>query len=665
MAYSWQQWLAARKRGAYVALSTLTMIAVGVGVYIGADSYVPGHRPSSGATTLLWLYAPRDMGRLPSRTDWCTGADHCWVAQETAGATQLADVTGGWTLDASGTPRAGVFTGLPVEDATGWVDFTSELSTHTDGQSASGTGSWYKLAQVQPATNLVSVSAIIMPVYRQAENRILYSHRATADSTGFSVGLDTAGKFFMTVENSAGTTKTVLSAAAWDDGAWRCVTWVLDGRSANAGKIYIGTDEVQAASPDLETTGSWATTGPARVGADAAGSNVWPGGIARLQVKVGTIDPATSCGTLWQAVKPNAWNKLASAADSAWTQTGGARCFPSSANTALCTPGGKASPEWFSGVGQTWGITANRTNRVTRSTSICAAAGWTLVGTATGTCNASVSPAGAKTGSDITVGTIATNVARITVTGFVNDAVLYPGGWVKCSSGTLRFYGGAGRGEWTIDCATVANRWIQMTPTHPAVTVVTAWTANATGGLTVYFGAPAGTVSVSLWGITLTEVDGDSVIPTRTAAVSTGTVAWTIDNNPAVYYVGTKGKITAVGNWISGQCLDIAPAVGNVGRFYGDGTDWIQYTGDATPTIDSTANLTWSGVDSQVLRWDSTAAVSGGVYALYTRDGVAATWDATPTSAWTSASPALINLDGYGSTSCRAGWQTLKIEDRP
>jgi hypothetical protein len=70
-------------------------------------------------------------------------------------------------------------------------------------------------------------------------------------------------------------------------------------------------------------------------------------------------------------------------------------------------------------------------------------------------------------------------------------------------------------------------------------------------------------------------------------------------------------------------------------------------------------------VDSLILRWNASAAISGGIYEVLTRDGVQATWDATPDAAWTPATPATINLDGYGSTSCRAAVQTLKIEDRP
>ncbi|MCU0917462.1 MAG: hypothetical protein MUC88_23285 [Planctomycetes bacterium] len=654
-----------RRQRAWAAGSAALLATVTAAVVIwgGSDDAYPPSRGSAAtpAQTLLWLYAPRDIGRLPIRSSWCSGSDHCWLAQETAGATQLADSSGAWTLGATGTPRTGVFTGLPVADATGWVDFSSELSTHTDGM-ASTTGSWKLAAQTQSATNIVSVSAIILPVYRQATARVLYSHRATADSTGFEVGLATDGKFYMTVENSSGTTKTVKTANTWDDGAWRCVTWVLDGRSSNAGKIYIGTTEDQAASPDLATTGSWATTGPATVGGDAADGKRWPGGIARIKVTTGVAVPADNCGSLW-GFDPQA-DAMVSAADIAWTQTGSARCMASSASTALCVPGGKVPHVWDSTLGMAWSVMPARTNRALYSSQICPSA-WTQSGTATGTCYYGASPDGSKTSSYLTSmsANCCTNVVYRALSGYTDSASLYLRLWIKCSSGTAKIgaVGGA-YGEWSINCTTVNGVWTEVFTGHPAVTEVAAFRSNVSGSITFAF---FGLASPEIWGLTLTQVDGSSIIIAPAGSVvSTGTVAWAIDNAPAVYYSGDKGKMTVAGNWQSGACVDVA-GVTDAGRFGGDGTHWMTWTGDATPTIDSTANLTQSGVDSLILRWNASAAISGGIYEVLTRDGVQATWDATPDAAWTPATPATINLDGYGSTSCRAAVQTLKIEDRP
>jgi hypothetical protein len=173
----------------------------------------------------------------------------------------------------------------------------------------------------------------------------------------------------------------------------------------------------------------------------------------------------------------------------------------------------------------------------------------------------------------------------------------------------------------------------------------------------------ADSVVMDIWNPTLSIAAGDSVIPTAGAAVSTGTIAWTVDNDPAVYYKGAKGKMTITGDWLSGGCVDTWNGATNVGRFGGDGTHWMTYNSDATAIAQ--ANLTQSGVDTLLLRWDSTAAIAGGIYEVLTRDGAAATWDTMPITAWTSATPTPINLDGYGTTSCRASIQELRIEDRP
>jgi hypothetical protein len=397
-----------------------------------------------------------------------------------------------------------------------------------------------------------------------------------------------------------------------------------------------------------------------------------------LKVVNGVTTPATDCGTLWQAVKPNAWNKLASAADSAWTQTGAARCFPSSATTALCTPGGKAAPTWDyalaaarpstgSGRGMAWGLGLDRTQRETWNSHVCVTVGgWSVGAGATAACSAAVAPSGAMSASVVSVKTYPDTVYRA-MTGFANNAALFLRVWVKCTTGTLVLQSGGGgsTGRWLVSCPTINGSWALLTAAHAAVNEQVAWVASGTGSQTVFIGGSSATVSVtaSIWLPSITQIDGDSVIITRGAAVSTGTIAWTVDNDPAVYYKGAKGKMTIVGDWLSGGCVDTWNGATNVGRFGGDGTHWMTHNSDATAIAQ--ANLTQSGVDTLLLRWDSTAAIAGGIYEVLTRDGAAATWDTTPISAWTSATPTPINLDGYGTTSCRASLQELKIEDRP
>jgi len=96
------------------------------------DLLPPGSHGTSYAPSVvsLWLDADRDLGALPARSGWCAGSDHCWVFQQSSGdATDYGDV-GGWHLSPYGSPRAGVLASVPTRDATGWVDYTSELTTY-------------------------------------------------------------------------------------------------------------------------------------------------------------------------------------------------------------------------------------------------------------------------------------------------------------------------------------------------------------------------------------------------------------------------------------------------------------------------------------------------------------------------------------------------------
>jgi hypothetical protein len=643
-----------------------------VSLWGGSQSTWPTKGGSSAANTLLWLYAPRDMGRLPARASWCTGSAHCWVMQETAGATQLADTVGGWTLDATGTPRAGVYTGLPVEDATGWVDFSSELSTHTDGQSASGTGAWMASAKTSAATDLVSVSAVILPVYRQATARTLYSHRVDTSGIGYSVGLSTDGTLYMVVRGATAT-KTVKTAATWDDGAWHAVTFVLDGRSANAGRIYVDGVEAQAANPDLSGTGSWAVSSKVvGLGCNVAGANLWPGGIARLRVTAGVDVAATYAGSLW-GFSPHADSKIASA-DIAWTQSGGVRCFRISATQAFCGAGGKPthtvsaallSAHPSSGIG--WAVTPSRTNRQDGSQQVCTAGGWAVTGApAVATCHAAIAPDGSRSAASIQDSN--TQMIFNAAAGYGANATVYPRVWMRCSSGIWVMQNAATntKGKWNINCATVAGVWAEITGTHPAVTVVYPWVSDATGsvGLAFVGGSGATVVSADVWLPTVTLIDGDSVIPTKASVVSTGQSSFTIDNAPAAYYSGSCGKLQIAGDWTSGGCLDIHNGLTNVGRHGFDGAHWHLWNSDATEI--ATANLVPSGVDTIQIRWNSASALAPlTTFAEVLRDGVASTWDATPNATWTPSSPTVINLDGYGATECRGVIQSVRVWDRP
>jgi hypothetical protein len=652
--------------GALVAVLAATVI---VGNLPGGPSAVVPHHQNVGSILLLWLHAPRDAGRLLPRSTWCTGTEHCWLAQEAPGAIQMTDTVGAWTLATSGTPRTGVYTGLPTEDVSGWVDFSSELSTHTDGQSASDTGSWFLAAQTQAATNLVSITAVILAVKRQPTARVLYSHRL-AGGTGIEVGLANDGKFYATVQNGTGTAKTITTSSDWDDETWHEVVFRLDGRTTNAGKIYIGNREAQAANPDLNTGGSWATTASVVLGADALGANIWPGGIARLAVSLSAASPV---GTLWE-LDPQS-DALVSTADVLYYQSGVARCYSSGVNTALCIPGGKLPIVYSPGLlaagrnPMDWTTGTSRTSRLL-NTEICAAGGWNVTGVATATCYSVVASTGVKSASRVaSMGTCCTSVVSKSASGYPNAVTLYPSAWVRCSAGGVMRWqmsgGGAATGRWDINCATISGQWTLIRHGHPAVTETTLWLSSTSGGIVFNLAASAaGFPGADIWGLTVTAEDGIEVIPTRTSPAITGKVDWFVDNVPAAYYSGSCGKVFMAGEWNSGGCLDVVTDTSGVGRQDNDGTHW--HLSNSAAIEIATANLVPAGVDLLQFRWNSSVALDGGaIFAEVLRNGVTQTWDVAPVAPWVPASPTAIRLSGYGSTSCWAGVQEVKIWSRP
>lgn len=634
------------------------VVAVVVGLIIGGVS--------TTRQDLLWLQAPRDIGRLPARSSWCTvarSAEHCYLLQEASGdASDTGSAAGKWHLSPNGATRQNIHTPIPTTDATGWADTTTERGAFFDGATGAG------LQRSTDATNItgddiVSVTAVLQVQLQSASVRRVWMHRGAGSANGYELDIrDATGRIRMTVRGNSTTINTDGTTTV-TDGAPHCITGVFDARSASAARLYVdGTDNVPTGT-DMSGASGWSASSAPTMGNHVGlGAFSTDGGVYRLRVDYAAITLAQHqaiCGTLWQppSTDSNALTKLAPA-DVTWTQTGGTRCYAQSGTTALCIPGGQVAHAYDATLGAIgWALEPTRTNRILWSHDLSNAA-W-LGSAATPT--ATAAPSGLLSGYSVTVDDAST-LYQVGA-GYGASAALYLRAWVKCSTGTLKFAAdGASAGSWDVDCATVGGAWAELTSAHAAVTEGASWAAASTGDATLIMTSDATGVTAEIWHPTLTEVNGLSTIPTSGAAVATGAITFEVDTDDATYYEGAKGKITLVGNWVSGACVDITDG-SDTGRQYGDATDWFAYdSSDATAFI---CDMPLSGKDEAVIRWDSTAAVTGAAYAECLLNTVAQSWDATPSAGWTAADPDTIKMDGIGATSCTAYLQTIKIEDTP
>jgi len=642
-------------RRRYLAGFFALVILGGAGVYLGTDQAHTPFTPSDGAVVLLDLQAPRDLGRLPARSGWCTiarTAEHCYLLQETSGTATDVGSAANWHMAPSGSPRRGALTSLPVQDASGWVDITSELALGADGAGSVIDDT----VTSNDASRLVSVTV----VYRTRGNtggRLVDKSLASPGWTLLNKG-GGVGELVLLSRDSAGV-KQITTVTAWGDNAWHCATGVIDSRTANAGKIYVDGNDETPAGNNLEAALGWGDHATA-IGAKTNGGQALDGAVARVRIDYAVItlvQHQAFCGTLWQPPSTNthALTKLAPA-DVSWTQTGGTRCYAASADTSICVPGGLPGYAFSAALNSIgWPVEPDRTNRVLDSRDLSTGS-W-----AGGIDAAAVAPDGSKTAATVSV-TDASTLSQV-VTGYSASATLNLRVWAKCSTGTLKFStDGASAGSWDVACATVAGAWTELHSTHAAVTEGAAWMAASTGDATLIVTSDATGVTADLWTPTLTDAAGLSVIPTAGAAVATGSIAWQVDNDPAVYYKGAAGKITLVGDWISGACFDVADAT-DIGRQFGDAIDWFAF--DAIGVTAFRCDMPLAGADTAVIRWDSANVVDPGLFAECLLNTVTQTWDSTPISSWTPATPGTIKLDGFGSTSCTAVIQTVKIEDAP
>lgn len=550
-------WLRKNRRAVFITIGALSGTGgiVAVAVMGGDTLYKSEIPPPPKSQTYIDLVAARDISALPLRSSWCTGSNHCWTFQQLSGDAIDYGDTGGWDLTPNGSPRAGVSVMLPTVDSTGWVEF-DEKAVFIDGVSAQG----YKEDGVDSvpgdATNLVSVTAIFA-TYPNGNQRIV-NHRS---AYGYEVYINSSTGVVSAIGDGPDAAKTIAGSTDASTG-WHCTTIVLDGRTVDAGKIYLDGADDTSATKDLSATGSWLQNITFWAGRYKSAGSELIGGIARLRIDYGEALSLAEHQTLCSAWQPPAGgtaNNKPSASDDTWAQTGGTKCYPTGAASAVCMPGGLI-PYTLDATGWGWPTEPTAVNRVTYSTAIDCT-NWTCDGTTVA--SAAVAPDGSLSAVALTLGAWSTNDIYQGATGYTVSTTLYPRAWVNCSTGSLRFGATSGTGQWTVDCSCVAGAWTLInSASHSCVNQVAAWQSSAGGASGIGFSAASGNVQASVWAPTLTETQGTAtmVIPTAASAVGTGTPVWIIDNSGGGYY-HTGDTITQSLTQHSGSC------------WYIDGTD--------------------------------------------------------------------------------------------
>lgn len=514
------------------------MIAIAIGVLStiggsGSDIPTPAHD-----VVRIDLLASRDLGTLPNRSAWCAGAAHCWTFQDGA-VTDLGDSPGGWNLSTSGSPRSNVATGLPVMDATGWVDYTSEDAAWF------GAADKYFYTDTLDATDQLSVTMVVSDLVQTTTEFIGRHYQSPKGYTVYTVG----GLLYLRIYGASSSVITTVGVAT---GGWRCITIAINSRTSSSTQAWINGTQV-VTNFDTSATGVFNTvSSPAYIG--GYGTNGFGGGLARYRLDYRTLTAAehdTLCGSFGRAPAGGATDTKPLLADDSWTQTSdSAPCHAWSSTQAICA-GGAYPTHAVDATGLAWEVVPSTTQRIPFNVAVDCT-NWTC---STATVAATTAPDGSSTAADITMG--GGNISA-TATGYGVSAPLQFRMWTKCSSGTLDASNVGGAGHWTVDCSVIGGAWTLLHPTHAAVAPeAQAWQATAGGVVALRLsGADA-----SVWAPTAYE-GGTAldrfVIPTPTAtAVATGDPVWAIDNDPAVYY-GAGDTVTQLLTQRSGTCLAVS-----------------------------------------------------------------------------------------------------------
>jgi len=598
--------------------------------------------------TLFKLIADKDFGRLPPWSTWTASGDHCW---QFGASGNVTDDCGDWDLTASGSPRTGIVTGIPVEDSTGWVDWTS-----TEGVSFDADADYYSVSSVaHDSTQVLSVTYV--------------SKMADGDRTIYKLGGDVG---YQIRDDSGYINFKIDDGTATADATWpsqgfthpNCCTVVADSRSADAAKLYCNGAEISPTNSDLSSvTGDWADyTNNLSVGTSVSHGQV----ISRLAINHSVLtlaDHRELCGSYGAPVRTD----HKAYADISWTQTGGSRCFQTAPHRATCFPGGTPAYVYsesldasgYSGYG--WVVEPGRTNRVRYSTAIdctnwvCNDSGTLSVTTG------QVAPDGSATATLATLGALATDELLLPIhAAYSTNALLYPRVWVKCSSGDLAIRHWGSVGWWNVDCSAVGGSWTMIGPENIGGIVEedSAWYSDEDGNAGMRFFAESGTVTASVWAPTLTEVDGLSVIPTGASAVSTGGIDWQFDNTGEQFLSLKMGRMT----WVGDLPIGLLDSVhfGEWPEHYWQGLDEVIMR-DESNVLQSicTTGLGAAGAGKWSSWWDSLAGHAG-----LDVNGSAVTCGTTPSGSWQTGAVPSYHLSRTANPHT-AIHHSLKIEDRP
>lgn len=541
------------------AVGVIAATAVIVGTVGGPEDVVMPDMGADGrgrGALIMDLQARRDFGALVPRGtgdgQWCGAADglaapaHCWELQQSSGDATDYGAVGGWHLTPQGSPRAGVATGLPVEGS-GAVDWTSETAAWSEADAD------YYSAGAQTTlsgTNLLSVSFVAATHTAKANAQIVWHE---AGNIGYRIYYSPT-KIFGFVRDGS-TTASVASAMDPHVG-WQCVTVVLDGRTSGAGKIYVNGEDDTSGTNDLSGMGTWGTSAAFRVLGLGSSNFSFDGGVARLrrddQVAVTLAQHRALCGSWGLPVAST--HRVAS--DMTWTQSGGARCYPSSATAATCYPGGVPAARWTA-TGWEWAVDGQgATNRLLWSNAMDCST-WSCIGVASGI-TGQVAPDGSATASTITVAGGANHFEQDIASGYTADASpLHLSLWAKCSTGVFHPHGSndGTRGDWDVSCSCIGGVWRLLDASDGCVTVNVPFNAGSGGESGLHFDGTLFPLAVDIWAPTLTEEPTTgAVIPTAAAAVSTGAIAWSVDNSSSEYWLPTS-TVTQSVSTVDGTCV--------------------------------------------------------------------------------------------------------------
>jgi len=424
------------------------------------------------------------------------------------------------TFNTKGTPRTNVPVLIPAYDD-GMYFYAGS------GIVGDGIGGVVSATSVQSTSSVRTFTFLVNSPYinNNGYYTLLYHYNTNGIQIYYS-NLSNCFYVYITGTSSSASCYSITDNGAFLDGAYHCVTFVIDTLSLNGFRVYIdGYDITDYSRADMSFVGDISVTDYLYIGAKSNGTYYHTGSISFFREDEAAFslnEHRLLCGIPYSIIDDENIN----------IRSFGTKIYPVANNSACVFPSNSIHMATSSGI---LGIVLEdaQDNKILHSVYNPDFV-WDI---SLATITSTDGPVGTKDAISVSING---GYMQQALSGYTASSQLFLRLWIRLLSGTLTIENTVGTGKWLIDSNYLSSDWEFVDKNSTAVTVVEDWYASSTGDVSIkIYGS-----DVDIYAPTLTEIDSICCIPTKTVTGSCAASSFTILHNNAYGYYSYSGTNT-------------------------------------------------------------------------------------------------------------------------